>query len=195
MSKSKSRKKKAPKRILAFPDLGTDPEFKREYRIGTVNSINWARVAAQIVYYFKGYFAATPSNDWSVSFAVPSGNFGNVLAGHVAREMGLPVHRLIVATNENDVLDEFFRSGRYRVRKTAETVTTSSPSMDISKASNFERFVYDLAGRDPTVVRDLYRHVENLGGFDVAGTPLEPRLRRSGQSPSCTPATTSRRRP
>ncbi len=95
-------------------------------------------------------------------------------------EMGLPIHRLIVATNENDVLDEFFRSGRYRVRKTAETVTTSSPSMDISKASNFERFVYDLAGRDPAVVRDLWRHVENLGGFDVAGTPLEPRLRESG---------------
>jgi threonine synthase len=160
--------------------IGSDAEFKREHRIGTVNSINWARVAAQIVYYFKGYFAATTRNDQSVSFAVPSGNFGNVLAGHVAREMGLPIHRLIVATNENDVLDEFFRSGRYRVRKTAETVTTSSPSMDISKASNFERFVYDLAGRDPAVVRDLWRHVENLGGFDVAGTPLEPRLRESG---------------
>ncbi len=79
---------------------------------------------------------------------MPSGNFGNVLAGHIARMMGLPIRRLVVATNENDVLDEFFRTGRYRVRGTAETWQTSSPSMDISKASNFERFVFDLLGRD-----------------------------------------------
>ena len=160
--------------------IGADAAFKRKYRIGTVNSINWARVAAQIVYYFKGYFAATAHEDEEVSFAVPSGNFGNVLAGHVAKEMGLPIRRLIVATNENDVLDEFFKSGRYRVRKTAETVTTSSPSMDISKASNFERFVYDLAGGDAAVVRDLWQQVETRGGFDLAGTPLEARLSDAG---------------
>jgi threonine synthase len=160
--------------------IGADAAFKRKYRIGTVNSINWARVAAQIVYYFKGYFAATAHEDEEASFAVPSGNFGNVLAGHVAKEMGLPIRRLIVATNENDVLDEFFKSGRYRVRKTAETVTTSSPSMDISKASNFERFVYDLAGGDTAVVRDLWQQVETRGGFDLAGTPLEARLRDAG---------------
>ena len=92
----------------------------------------------------------------------------------------MPIRRLIVATNENDVLDEFFKSGRYRVRKTAETMTTSSPSMDISKASNFERFVYDLAGCDAAVVRDLWRQVETQGGFDLAGTPLEARLRDAG---------------
>src|SRR6185312_12488528 len=128
--------------------VSNDAGFKQKYRIGTVNSINWARIAAQIVYYFKGYFAATGSNAERVSFAVPSGNFGNICAGHVARMMGLPIRRLILATNENDVLHEFFRTGRYRPRVTEETHQTSSPSMDISKASNFERFIFDLTGRD-----------------------------------------------
>jgi threonine synthase len=132
------------------------------------------------VYYFKGYFAATRGDDEQVSFAVPSGNFGNVLAGHVARQMGLPIRRLIVATNENDVLDEFFRSGRYRVRSGAETFQTSSPSMDISKASNFERFIFDLAERDPAAVANLWRDVEARGGFDLSGTPLGRRLRDAG---------------
>ena len=144
-----------------------DLEFKAKYRIGAVNSINWARIVAQVVYYFKGYFAVTKSNDEKVSFAVPSGNFGNVLAGHIARMMGLPVRRLIIATNENDVLDEFFRTGNYRPRKTAETLQTSSPSMDISKASNFERFLYDLLWRDPAAVRELMRKVEQEGGFNL----------------------------
>ena len=136
--------------------VSNDLAFKRKYRIGTVNSINWARLLAQVVYYFAGYFQATTSNDQLVSFAVPSGNFGNVCAGHVARMMGLPVKRLVVATNENDVLDEFFRTGSYRVRGSAETHETSSPSMDISKASNFERFVFDLLGRDGARVRALF---------------------------------------
>ena len=136
--------------------VSNDLEFKRAWRIGTVNSINWARLLAQVVYYFAGYFQATRTNDETVSFAVPSGNFGNVCAGHVARMMGLPIRRLVVATNENDVLDEFFRTGRYRVRSGAETHETSSPSMDISKASNFERFVFDLVGRDPARVRELF---------------------------------------
>ncbi|MDQ2780019.1 MAG: threonine synthase [Pseudomonadota bacterium] len=128
--------------------VSSDLPFKRRLRIGTVNSINWARMLAQVVYYFRGYLAATRGNDERVSFAVPSGNFGNVCAGHVARMMGLPIDRLVVATNENDVLDEFFRTGTYRVRSSAETHETSSPSMDISKASNFERFVFDLLERD-----------------------------------------------
>jgi threonine synthase len=93
-----------------------DLDFKRRYRIGTVNSINWARLVAQVVYYFAGYFQATRANDEQVRFTVPSGNFGNVCAGHVARMMGLPIDMLVVATNENDVLDEFFRTGVYRVR-------------------------------------------------------------------------------
>jgi len=157
-----------------------DAAFKRRYALGAVNSINWARIAAQVVYYFKGCFAATRSNAESVDFAVPSGNFGNILAGHVARQMGLPIRRLILATNENDVLDEFFRTGRYRPRAGAETHATSSPSMDISKASNFERFVFDIVGRDPSVVRELMARLEREGGFDLAATPYWPRVQAAG---------------
>jgi threonine synthase len=153
-------------------EVGNDLEFKRRWKIGTVNSINWARLLAQVVYYFAGYFQATRSNEERVSFAVPSGNFGNVCAGHVARMMGLPIARLVVATNENDVLDEFFRTGRYRVRSAAETHETSSPSMDISKASNFERFVFDLLGRDSVRTRALFgQALERDGGFTL--TPQE----------------------
>ncbi len=158
--------------------VNADAAFKARYRIGAVNSINWARVAAQVVYYFKGYFAATRSDREQVSFAVPSGNFGNVYAGYVARAMGLPIRRLVAATNENDVLDEFFRTGRYRVRRQAKA--TSSPSMDISKASNFERYVYDLVGRDPATVRELWRRLDTEGEFDLAGTPYWPRVAQSG---------------
>jgi len=153
--------------------VSNDLEFKRRYKIGTVNSINWARLLAQVVYYFAGYIQATTSNDQKVSFAVPSGNFGNVCAGHVARMMGLPVHRLIVATNENNVLDEFFRTGVYRVRGTADTLETSSPSMDISKASNFERFVFDLLGRDGARTKALFADAINRDGFfDLSKDPV-----------------------
>ncbi|CAH0349300.1 threonine synthase [Aquabacterium sp. CECT 9606] len=149
--------------------VSNDLEFKRKYKIGTVNSINWARLLAQVVYYFAGYFQATKSNTEKVSFTVPSGNFGNICAGHVARMMGLPVHQLVAATNENDVLDEFFRTGTYRVRKGAETYETSSPSMDISKASNFERFVFDLLDRDGSRVKTLFKdEVEVKGSFQVS---------------------------
>ncbi|MFA7667396.1 MAG: threonine synthase [Burkholderiaceae bacterium] len=148
-----------------------DLAFKQRWSIGTVNSINWARVVAQVVYYFRGYFAATTSNDERVSFAVPSGNFGNVLAGHIARSMGLPISRLVVATNENDVLDEFFRTGRYRPRGASETRQTSSPSMDISKASNFERFIHDLLGARSDRVAALWQELAEHGEFDLADTP------------------------
>jgi threonine synthase len=148
--------------------VSNDAEFKAKYKIGAVNSINWARVAAQIVYYFQGYFLATKSNDEQVAFCVPSGNFGNICAGHIARMMGLPIARLVLATNENDVLDEFFRTGVYRPRTSSETNVTSSPSMDISKASNFERFVFDLVGRDPAAVRDLWAKVDKGQAFDLS---------------------------
>jgi threonine synthase len=147
--------------------VSNDHAFKAKYKIGAVNSINWGRVAAQVVYYFKGYFAATHGNDQQVSFSVPSGNFGNVCAGHIARMMGLPIKHLIVATNENDVLDEFFKSGVYRPRVSAQTYHTSSPSMDISKASNFERFVADLIGRDGARLRALWSAVDQGGSFDL----------------------------
>ena len=147
--------------------VSNDAVFKKQNKIGAVNSINWARVAAQVVYYFKGYFAVTKRNSEQVSFAVPSGNFGNVCAGHVARMMGLPIKKLIVATNENDVLDEFFKTGVYRPRGSANTYHTSSPSMDISKASNFERFVFDLTGRDSAKMRELWGKVDTGGAFDL----------------------------
>ena len=149
--------------------VGEDAAFKAKYRIGTVNSINWARVVAQVVYYAKGYFAASHGPDDQVSFAVPSGNFGNIFAGHVARRMGLPIRQLILATNENDVLAEFFRSGIYRPRSSAEVHATTSPSMDISKASNFERFVFDVTGRDGERTRQLYEVLRSTGSFDLSG--------------------------
>jgi threonine synthase len=150
--------------------VSNDHVFKAKYKIGTVNSINWARVSAQVVYYFKGYFAATQSNDEHVAFSVPSGNFGNICAGHIARMMGLPIAQLILATNENDVLDEFFKTGVYRPRGTAQTFHTSSPSMDISKASNFERFIFDLVGRDAAKLRELWTQIDGGGFFDLRNT-------------------------
>ncbi|MCX7155314.1 MAG: threonine synthase [Rhodocyclales bacterium] len=165
--------------------VSNDAEFKAKYKIGAVNSINWARVAAQIVYYFKGYFEATRSNAEKVAFSVPSGNFGNICAGHIARMMGLPIARLVLATNENDVLDEFFRNGVYRPRTTAETHITSSPSMDISKASNFERFVFDLVGRDAAMVRQLWREVDAGGSFSLAGGPFAARVADYGFVSGC----------
>lgn len=180
-------------------EVSNDLDFKRAYRIGTVNSINWARLLAQVVYYFAGYFQATSDAPTpglrgslppegadsasgapaanrslpSVSFTVPSGNFGNVCAGHVARQMGLPIDKLVVATNENDVLDEFFRTGVYRVRAAADTHETSSPSMDISKASNFERFVFDLLGRDASRLKALFGDdLARTGRFELGADPV-----------------------
>ncbi|MFO1293106.1 MAG: threonine synthase [Rubrivivax sp.] len=153
--------------------VSADLEFKRRWKIGTVNSINWARLLAQVVYYFAGCFQATQTDGERVSFAVPSGNFGNICAGHVARTMGLPIHRLVLATNENDVLDEFFRTGTYRPRATAETHETSSPSMDIGKASNFERFVFDLVGRDGARTKALFgAALARAGGFTLSADEI-----------------------
>lgn len=147
--------------------LQEDHEFKAKYSLGTVNSINWGRILAQIVYYFKGYFASTDNNDQKVSFCVPSGNFGNICAGHIAKMMGLPIDRLIVATNENDVLHEFFDKGSYQPRPSEKTYVTSSPSMDISKASNFERFIYTLLQKDGAKVAELFTDVKQGKGFDL----------------------------
>jgi len=155
-----------------------DLAFKARYRLGAVNSINWTRVVAQSVYYFKAYFAVTQSHAEQVSFAVPSGNFGNAYAGHLARQMGLPIAQIVVATNENDVLDECFRTGIYRPRK--DTHHTSSPSMDISKASNFERFVYDIAGRDAAKLARLWQVVDRGGAVDLKAEGLFERLGELG---------------
>ena len=161
--------------------VSNDLPFKKRHAIGTVNSINWARLLAQVVYYFAGYFQATTNNGQRVSFAVPSGNFGNICAGHVARSMGLPIERLVLATNENNVLDEFFRTGAYRVRASSETFETSSPSMDISKASNFERFVFDLLGRNGGRTANLFGTlVAREGGFALGAAEMAPAKTRLG---------------
>jgi threonine synthase len=156
--------------------VSEDLKYKARQKIGTVNSINWGRISAQVVYYFNAYLRTAEKIGDPVSFAVPSGNFGNVLAGHIARQMGLPIRKLIVATNENNVLDEFFKTGVYRPRKSAETYITSSPSMDISKASNFERFVYDLLGRDPKALKALWQDLAANGQFDLSEDPRFKRV-------------------
>jgi threonine synthase len=157
--------------------VNADALFKERHHIGAVNSINWARVAAQVVYYFKGYFAATHDDRQQASFAVPSGNFGNIYAGYVAMRMGLPVRKLILASNENDVLHQFFSTGKYQIRKKVKH--TTSPSMDISKASNFERYLYDLVDADAARVKDLWRRLDAEGEFDLSHSPYWPRVAQS----------------
>jgi threonine synthase len=152
-------------------EVFADADFKARHSIGAVNSINIARLLAQVVYYVVAWLRTTTSDEQQVSFCVPSGNFGNICAGHIAREMGLPIARLVLATNENTVLHEFFSTGVYRVRAGSETYETSSPSMDISKASNFERFAFDLVGRDQEQLRNLFSsQLLQTGEFDLSGT-------------------------
>lgn len=153
--------------------VNRDADFKERYSIAAVNSINWGRIAAQVVYYFWGYLHAADKVGEAVDFSVPSGNFGNVCAGHIARQMGLPIRRLIVATNENDVLDEFFKTGRYVPRSDIETHETSSPSMDISKASNLERFVFDVLGRDAKKLAALWSEIDRGGSFALDADAVE----------------------
>jgi len=149
--------------------LAGDLDFKRAQHLGAVNSINLARITAQVVYYFWAWLRATDAGGWTeVSFTVPSGNFGNILSGFFAKEMGLPIRRLVLAANENNVLDEFFRTGVYRPRSAAQTLATSSPSMDISKASNLERFIFELTQGFFDFTSDLARFVEEFG--IVSGT-------------------------
>ena len=153
--------------------VSNDLEYKEKNKIGAVNSINWGRILAQIVYYFKGYFDVTQSNEEVVDFTVPTGNFGNICAGHVARMMGLPIRKLVVATNENDVLDEFFKTGSYAPRGSDKTYLTSSPSMDISKASNFERFMFDVFKRDSVILCKYWNQVDLGGSFDLTDELFE----------------------
>ncbi|MFE6735485.1 threonine synthase [Microbacterium sp. NPDC057650] len=149
--------------------LAGDVPFKRTWSLGAVNSINLARITAQVVYYFWAWLRATDAmGPTEVSFTVPSGNFGNILSGFWAKRMGLPVRRLVLAANENNVLDEFFRTGVYRPRSAADTLATSSPSMDISKASNLERFIYAVVGRDAERVRELWADLDRQGYFDLS---------------------------
>jgi threonine synthase len=149
--------------------LFNDLAFKDRYALGAVNSINWARVLAQIVYYF---FAALRVRRLTgaerVQFAVPTGNFGDILAGYLACRMGLPISRLILATNENDILARFFQSGAYRCGPVHATL---SPSMDIQVASNFERYLYYRVGADAALLRGLMRQFNAAGHLQVAPLP------------------------
>lgn len=151
--------------------LNNDAEFKAEHSLGAVNSINIGRIVAQAVYYVWAWLrasdgvAAEDRAAFHVDVAVPSGNFGNIYAGHLTRSMGLPIRRLILATNENNVLDELFISGIYRPRSSAETLATSSPSMDISRASNVERFMWQLLGPEEFVAR--WDSLETTGTLDL----------------------------
>ncbi|MFE1523003.1 threonine synthase [Schaalia turicensis] len=195
--------------------LSSDIDFKTRYRIGAVNSINFGRIAAQIVYYFwawlrftDGAFARDRNDDAAgaagltapgaageastgatrVDFCVPSGNFGNIYAGHLARCMGLPIRRLLLATNENNVLEEFFTTGRYTPRSREHTFATSSPSMDISKASNVERFIYQVLGAEfpvaweqlnATGTLDMHTYLPDFGekfGFAASSSHHADRL-------------------
>ncbi len=151
-------------------ELNNDIAFKEKYHLGAVNSINFARILAQIIYYFKGYFMTTSSNDEEIDVVIPSGNFGNIFAGIMARKMGLPIRKLILATNENNVLDEFFKTGVYKPRASKDVHLTSSPSMDIAKASNFERFIYLIAGSEKT--KALWAEIDENGFFDLTQDAL-----------------------
>lgn len=142
-------------------ELKKDPEFAK---LGAVNSINWGRISSQIPYYFSGYLQVAKKVGDPVDFVVPSGNFGNILSAYVAKKMGLPIRRLIVATNENSVLDTLIKTGVYKL---TSAVVTSSPSMDISKSSNYERLVFDLLGRRGDKVTDYMLEFGTLGTVDL----------------------------
>ena len=147
-----------------------DQEFKHSYHLGSVNSINWARILAQIVYYFYAWFQVTRDNSEFVSFAVPTGNFGNVLAGYYARRMGLPIDRLVVGTNENDILHRFFCNGEYKQTEVKETL---SPSMDIQISSNFERYLFELAGKSSDQLQSWMDDFESNGKLEFGNNLLK----------------------
>ncbi|WP_200253794.1 threonine synthase, partial [Thiococcus pfennigii] len=147
--------------------LFSDLPFKERYRLGAVNSINWARILAQMVYYFYAWGRlAERLEGRPVTFAVPTGNFGDIFAGYLAKRMGLPIERLILATNRNDILTRFVASGTYA---TGEVYATLSPAMDIQLASNFERYLYYLVGEDPGRVRSLLEEMGRTGQLRVTG--------------------------
>jgi len=149
-----------------------DKAFRDRVKLGAVNSINWCRVLAQTTYYFWSYLRVTdkyPTAD-GVNYSVPTGNFGDILAGYYAKRMGLPVGKLVVATNENDILHRFFSKGEYHKH---DVVKTISPSMDICVSSNFERYLYHLAGDDPVTLANWMEAFEATGKLTITGKKLE----------------------
>lgn len=150
-------------------DLFADLDFKKEVGLGAVNSINWARIMFQITYYFYTYFKLFPNCDGTMTFSVPTGNFGDILAGYYAKRMGLPVKHLVVATNDNDILHRFFTQGKYDKHPVKPTC---SPSMDIGISSNFERYLFDLFGRDTKRLSEAMVAFKSSGKLHVQGADL-----------------------
>ncbi len=142
-------------------DMFADKKFREKINMSGVNSINWARIIFQVVYYF---FVGLKFLNKPISFSFPTGNFGNVYSGYIAKKMGLPIKKLILATNENDILSRVVNSGEYRPSKTKPSI---SPSMDIQVASNFERLLYDIVGEDHTKVKLLMDKLKNEGGYSL----------------------------
>lgn len=158
-------------------DLFADADFKAKFNLGAVNSINFARILAQIVYYVYAYFRAKELGVDEVSFSVPTGNFGDILAGFYAKKLGVPLGKLVVATNENDILHRFFSTGKYH-RHAIEH--TSSPSMDICVSSNFERYLFALSGEDHDVLREWMVNFEKTGELTIEGELLATAQRQMG---------------
>lgn len=154
----------------------TDEEFSSRHNLGALNATIWSRMASQIVYYFYSYIQAVEHIGEEVVYCVPGGNFGNAFAGWAAKKMGLPIHRLIIATNENDAMDQFFRTGTYSPRSSSETIATSSPSNDVSRAANFERFLFEVLGRNGARVSELASELKEKGSFTL--TPEEFKVLR-----------------
>ncbi len=146
-----------------------DASFRDKVRLSGVNSINWARIMAQVVYYFTTA-VALGGPDRKISFTVPTGNFGDIFAGYVAKRMGLPIERLIIATNENDILARMLKTGRYEMR---EVKATTSPSMDIQISSNFERLLFEANGRDASKVRAAMESLKQSNGFSISDEALK----------------------
>lgn len=151
-------------------ELFGDLEFKKSHHLGAVNSINWARVMAQIVYYFYAYFRTLPNLHEKVYFSVPTGNFGDILAGYYAKRMGLPVAQFILGTNQNDILHRFFSKGEYHQEKVVPSI---SPSIDIQISSNFERFLFYLCGEQPKTLTNWMTTFRETKRLTIKGDLLE----------------------
>jgi len=150
-------------------ELFGDLEFKEKYSLGAVNSINWARVLAQVVYYFYAWLRVTEETDAPVNFSVPTGNFGDIFAGYVAKRMGLPVDKLLLATNENNILTRFINKSDYSLE---EVVSTVSPSMDIQIASNFERYLFHLFAENPVRVKEAFAELKEHGRISCSSDEM-----------------------
>ena len=146
----------------------SDKEFSNKINMSGVNSINWARIIAQAVYYFYTYFLV--KKEKPVNFSVPTGNFGDVYAGYLSKKMGLPINKLIVATNQNDILHRAISNGNYEAETVSETI---SPSMDIQIASNFERLIYDLTGRDDSETKNIMNGIKKDGRYIISEEKLK----------------------